>query len=340
MHRLHEIPKPSTNNMKSLPYFISQNKITLIRNGEPVSIDVTSEDFDSLQNAIFKNDWKQVEFILENPTPTGDYSIGDDEVKISDDTITFNGEQLEHALVYRLKEMQKKGLKNPNPWLHFISKIMKNPSQRIRDNLHSFVEDRHMALTEEGNILAYKGVREDYMDIYSGTICNIPGNTIQVPRPDVDDNPEHTCSNGLHVGDYDYARSWGSNGKLLLIEFDPADAVSVPIDGQKLRVCRYKVLQEIAHNQPLQSPLYQVDPQNQVHPMSHKHPSYTAARDDVVNNLETRENSPSYEWEPQYTISQLMDKYYGLSRKDVGRICTELQASLKWNETINDFVIT
>lgn len=315
-------------------YFISPDKLTLFIDGKPRIFTNTHPDFDLLRIAVYDCDTERLEHILENPTPTGSFEHDGGTVEIEDDKITYKGTELKHSLVYRLKQMQKAGLRDPKPWLNFLTKLMTNPSQRIRDNLHFFIEDQHMALTEDGDILAYKGVRDDFMDIYSGTISNVPGNVIQIARQDVDDNPEHTCSNGLHVGDYEYAKSWGSSGKLLLVSFNPADAVSVPIDGQKLRVWRYQVLQEIAHDQPLESPLYQVDPKNQIHPMSHKHPSYVKARATIKEYLAQDDDTDPY------TIEDLMDEFYGLSRKDVGRICTELGASLNWSDLANDFVIS
>ena len=315
---------------KPIPYFLSSHKVTLFLDGKPHTIHSDNLDFDLIRESILESDWDRVKHILENPTPTGEYDHGEDHIKIDDDKITYNGVTLEHALVHRLKEMRKSGLKDATPWLNFIQKVMRNPSQRIRETLHTFIEDQHMALTPEGNVLAYKGVREDFKDIFSGTIDNTPGQIVIMDRGGVDDNAEHTCSNGLHVGDYDYARNWGSNGKLLLVEFDPADAVSVPIDGQKLRVCKYKVLQEIEHDQPLSEPLYQVDPDNAIHPMSNRHPSYTKARECVKNSMEYH----------ALTVNDLMDNYHGLSRQDVGRICGELGVHLVWNSDINDFVIT
>ena len=79
-------------------------------------------------------------------------------------------------------------------------------------------------------------------------IFNGVGETIEVQRRCVDDNKDHHCSHGLHIGSYDYAEGWaGSDGKLLLVEFDPEDAVSVPTDCnyQKLRVSKYKVVADI-----------------------------------------------------------------------------------------------
>ena len=64
----------------------------------------------------------------------------------------------------------------------------------------------------------------------------------------MDDNKDRHCSHGLHIGSYDYADGWaGSDGRLLLVEFDPQDAVSVPTDCsfQKLRVCKYTVVADL-----------------------------------------------------------------------------------------------
>jgi hypothetical protein len=81
-----------------------------------------------------------------------------------------------------------------------------------------------------------------------GSIYNGVGEVIEVARRSVDDNKDNHCSFGLHVGSYDYANNWaGSDGRLLVVEVDPADAVSVPTDCeyQKLRVSKYRVLSDI-----------------------------------------------------------------------------------------------
>jgi hypothetical protein len=76
---------------------------------------------------------------------------------------------------------------------------------------------------------------------------NRVGDTIEVQRRSVDDNRQNQCSHGLHIGSFDYAKSWASDGQLLLVRFNPADAVSVPQDSecQKLRVCKYEILEEV-----------------------------------------------------------------------------------------------
>ena len=54
----------------------------------------------------------------------------------------------------------------------------------------------------------------------------------------------------------------GGDGRLLLVEFDPADAVSVPTDCdfQKLRVSKYKVISDITDTRKeLNTPVYEAN---------------------------------------------------------------------------------
>jgi hypothetical protein len=82
-------------------------------------------------------------------------------------------------------------------------------------------------------------VRED------GRIFNGVGETIECMRNSVNDNKDDTCSYGLHAGSYEYASNF-SQGKLVEVEIDPSDVVSIPSDcsGQKLRTCKYVVVAE------------------------------------------------------------------------------------------------
>jgi hypothetical protein len=104
-----------------------------------------------------------------------------------------------------------------------------------------------MPITPEGHLLAYKGVGENYLDIWSGKFPNHPGCEHSMPRNEVNDDANVGCSVGWHVGSYDYATGWaGDNGHVMIVDVDPADVVSIPHDcsWQKMRTCRYKVVCE------------------------------------------------------------------------------------------------
>ena len=72
-----------------------------------------------------------------------------------------------------------------------------------------------------------------------------------MPRNEVEDNPEKTCSAGLHVCSYDYLDNYSSSecdlDRVVICEVDPQDVVSIPSDynNAKMRVCKYKVIDEI-----------------------------------------------------------------------------------------------
>jgi hypothetical protein len=78
--------------------------------------------------------------------------------------------------------------------------------------------------------------------VYSGAIPNGVGAVVEMPRGEVQHDPSVGCHTGLHAGTHDYASNF-SQGKVLLVEINPRDVVSVPTDcnWQKIRTCRYTV---------------------------------------------------------------------------------------------------
>lgn len=78
-----------------------------------------------------------------------------------------------------------------------------------------------------------------------GYIPNPVGATVEMPRSEVDDGAHTYCSTGLHAGTYDFAHSFSGSSTVAAILVNPRDVVSVPDAGQKLRVCRYKVLEYV-----------------------------------------------------------------------------------------------
>ena len=130
--------------------------------------------------------------------------------------------------------------------LRFWEKLKQNPSFNSRKQLFRFLENKGHSLTEDGCFIGYRGVTEDFKDKHTKTFNNSPGSVCELPRAEVDDNPNNTCSKGLHVGGYEYAKNFASGGKLVLVKVNPKDVVAVPndYDGQKMRVCRFEVLKE------------------------------------------------------------------------------------------------
>lgn len=174
--------------------------------------------------------------------------------------------------IFKMLEQRKedKDSVKPQDWLALVSfteLLFDNVNPFIRKQLYSWlsyqIQNGRLTLTSEGKVIGYKGVQQGANGLESihsgpgivngismnGHLPNHPGNVIEVARDYVDDNPDQTCSTGLHIGSYDYAASF-SRGTVVSVEFDPRDVVSVPTDyhGQKIRACKYKVL-EVVENQ-------------------------------------------------------------------------------------------
>lgn len=178
-------------------------------------------------------------------------------VEIKDGNVFFKGRPLHGLDVDRLLEY----IRDNVPYLRllrFLERKQVNPSYRSINELYKFLEHREMTLTEEGTVIGYKGVRNDYYSIMGNTatvilsgttdsgghILNAVGEKVRCDRSCVCDDYRKGCSPGLHIGSLAYAKDWGP--RVMVVEFDPADVVSVPDDCecQKLRACGYSVIGE------------------------------------------------------------------------------------------------
>lgn len=169
---------------------------------------------------------------------------------ITEDGVFYQNERLPDALERKVLDFWSENLPVTS-LLAFHSRVRLNPSARAVNELYKFLEHKNLPLSDRGTFYAYKAIRQDWFDIYSGTIKNTIGAEPTMPRNTVDDNCNAHCSTGLHVGSLDYVK-WYGNGygggtaRVVIVEVDPADVVSVPLDHdcQKVRVCRYKVIAE------------------------------------------------------------------------------------------------
>lgn len=169
-----------------------------------------------------------------------------DGLEIKGGQLYYQGSPVAQTLSKRVLSMVDEGF----PLTHlvkFIENLYRNPSHRVVEHLYAFLEQGKNPITENGTFLAYKAVRGDFKDIHSGTFDNSVGAEPKVPRFSVDEDPDRTCSHGLHVCSYDYLPYFShADGHVMVCEVDPADVVAVPRDynNTKMRVCRYKVIAE------------------------------------------------------------------------------------------------
>lgn len=170
-----------------------------------------------------------------------------DRIQVRDGVVYYDNEIVQHPVTSRIVWSIREGY-DPLPYMIFLENLMENPSKASVDQLYSFMEHNNMGITEDGCLIVYKAVREDYTDQWTGTIDNTVGQLIKMRRNLVQDDPSVACAPGLHVCEMKYLRWYGSGRSyhIMICKVNPRDVVSVPTDHRngKIRCCEYEVIGE------------------------------------------------------------------------------------------------
>lgn len=171
-------------------------------------------------------------------------SLGIDGWVVKDGVLYIQDKKVPEEVYSTIKPVLASQPEDSDRVIAFFNRLAKNPSKRVFETLFMFLEHNCIKLLPNGSVLAYKSVRHDMFDHYTGKIENKVGATITMPRDKVNDNPKETCSYGLHVGSLEYAQKFRGGEVIVEVEVAPEDFVSVPVDydGQKARTCAYTVL--------------------------------------------------------------------------------------------------
>lgn len=218
---------------------ISNDSIMVVYLGNRYLAQRGQPNFNNLRRALADERWADVPAHLTAGSSLTKWAKG--KFRVEGSTLLYGSSPVPSDLSGRISEMASNG-DDPTPLLNFYEKLLQNPSKRSVDQLWNFLNNLGIPLTTDGCFLAYKGVRQDYMDCHSGTIQNRPGAVIRMERNQISDDPEHACHQGLHVGAREYASSFGPT--VVIVKVNPRDVVCVPNDHsfQKMRVCEYEVV--------------------------------------------------------------------------------------------------
>ena len=244
-----------SNNTNSIPYVIKTNgSVTLYLNGECLTVATDHPNYNKILENIKAGDFSNIESLVNVAKAVINYASG--RISVINGEILYNGFSVSNTLTQRILKMMADGFKFDH-MIKFLENIMQNSSKRAVDETYWFLENYGLPITDDGCFLAYKAVRNNYTDIYSGKFNNAIGAVVSMPRNMVDDNYGKDCSNGLHVGALDYVVGYGhfvkgqapaaEGNRLLIVKVNPKDVVSVPqYEGHtKMRVCEYAVVSEI-----------------------------------------------------------------------------------------------
>lgn len=228
------------------PYTVSESSITVMVNGAVNQMPKTHMSFEKLSEHLRggEHDSDYITELFDKRTAVSRLTEG--KVKVVGATVYYNGAPVRSALADKLIFMLDSGY-DASPWAKFMDRIATNPTERSREMLFDFIERWNSPLTEDGRFIAFKGVRENYTDVHTGTFDNSPGKVVEMDREKVNPDPNQTCSSGLHVCASHYLDSFWRGYKVIAVAVAPEDVVSIPTDYQysKMRTCRYEVLGDI-----------------------------------------------------------------------------------------------
>lgn len=165
--------------------------------------------------------------------------------------VRYNGNLVHSGVSKQILDFIKMGIPH-RPLVKFLNKLMQNPSQASRDSLYSYIGDKYLPITEDGDFIACKAIRKDWLDIHSGKVSNRVGETVMMKRSDVNPSSQECAGSGLHVGSSEYIKAYGgAESKYIMVKINPRDVVVVPQESGygKIRVCRYKVIREVSLDQ-------------------------------------------------------------------------------------------
>lgn len=254
-------------NFKSSDFstLITNRSLTVNFRGESRTVYKDDPVYDKFLSAIREERWNDIPELMK-PEKVISY-LSDGEMRVESGQVyvkTADGEfEVPSGLNSTILHYIEENLPF-KPLVRFAANLSQNPSYRSVQQLFNFLERNNFTITEDGNFIAYKKVRDDFKDFHSETFDNSVGNILKMPRNQVDENPENHCSDGFHCGNYKYpsADFHPGQGQIVYVEVNPKNVVSVPndFDCAKIRVCEYKVL-GISKGE-FKDPIYKKDSEN------------------------------------------------------------------------------
>ena len=229
----------------TLNFILGSDSLTVFVDGASYTINKQAKTYELVLQAVRSKDINAVRSAVNiKETIVSSLSSTSTDVRIEGASIFYKDREVTGLIASRVFEVIRLGL-DVQPMVKFIENLMQNPSKRAVDELFGFLEACTLPITPDGHFLAYKRVREDYLDCHSGTMDNSVGNVLEMDRNAVDDDRNNTCSYGLHFCSFDYLKSFHGD-RIVIVKINPKDVVSIPKDynNSKGRTCRYEVVGE------------------------------------------------------------------------------------------------
>jgi len=218
--------------------------VGFLLNGKWLTAASDHAQYNRIEALVAEDAFKEAADLIDLKTTVSTMVSGSD-IVLNGNELTYQGFPVRGTLGRRLIDMYRKGY-NAKPLEAFLRNLMTNPSERAVNELYDFLESSKLPITDDGYFLAYKSVRDNFTDHHTGKMDNSVGAVVEMPRNQVDEDKDRTCSRGLHFAAHEYAKGF-CGGRMVILKINPRDVVSIPSDynNQKGRACKYEILEEV-----------------------------------------------------------------------------------------------
>jgi ribosome modulation factor len=237
-----------------LPFIITDYNVTVVVKNQPLDCNRDHPNYQAVIEAIKEEDWDIVPGLISNKALIKQYvednvdDFGDVNVDVENEIVTYKGEEIHGSVVEKLFEFARQRI-DFKPLAHFINNLYQNPSATAVKELYGFLSKSALPITPDGYFLAYKRVNQNYTSVHDGKFKNEIGTWVEMPRNQVNDNRDETCSHGLHFCSFSYLGSF-SGKRTVILKINPRDVVSIPSDynDSKGRACGYWIWGEVGND--------------------------------------------------------------------------------------------
>ncbi len=232
---------------------VSDNGVFLFHDGKYNTVGATHPNLRQIKEAIQNKNYSRAQDLMDVSYGMNDWATKSNsqarDFVIKSGKVYLDNHAFNDAVSGKVISMMQAG-QDAYALINFLRKTRQNPSAIAQNELLLFCQANNFLIHEDGDIIAFKGIRNNYYDMHSGKFDNSVGKTVVMERNKVDDRREITCSYGLHFGALEYATGFGE--KVVVVKVNPKDVVSIPNDyaNQKGRCAGYFVLSELEDKRP------------------------------------------------------------------------------------------
>lgn len=237
------------------------SNLSAVIDGKLYPVDDSHEHFEDLVQAAVDNDEEGFLALFDSSARAEDkFAVLSERVRVANSRVYVDGFEVSDVYADTLVEFLDDDVSDSDreALVNFLSKVYSNVSEGIRENLSRWLKAENFTILPNGNILGYRGLRDNYTSVHAGPgivngervnghLDNSVGNVLEIDADLVENDPSRGCASGLHVGTYEYAKGWSPNGVVVSVEVDPRHVRSVPFQcsSSKMRVSKYRVLETV-----------------------------------------------------------------------------------------------